>query len=94
MYDRPNLGLEEAVPGLLAALEEAHKDEAEGRPVVVPIPAPPGDPLPCARPAAGTVLAMEGGREHTAPHDDGVVTMPSYDGGAGSRMVRFGGWIG
>ena len=37
MYDRPNLGLEEAVRGLLAALEEAQKDEAEGRPVVVAI---------------------------------------------------------
>ena len=37
MYDRPNLGLGEAVRGLLAALEVAKKDEAEGRPVVVAI---------------------------------------------------------
>lgn len=35
MYDRPTLGIEEAMRGLRAALEEAKKDAAAGRPVVI-----------------------------------------------------------
>ena len=37
MYDTPNLGLAEALHGLEAALREAEKDAAEGRPVVIAI---------------------------------------------------------
>ncbi|MEE9286422.1 MAG: heme-binding protein [Dehalococcoidia bacterium] len=49
MYDRPNLGLDEAMRGLLAALEEAKKDEAEGRPVVIAIVDHKGDLVCFAR---------------------------------------------
>jgi predicted deacylase len=45
-------------------------------------------------PAAGTVIATDGGAEITTPHDDCVLIMPSYRGAAGARMVRFGRWIG
>ena len=43
MYERPNLGIEEAVRGLQAALEAAEQDLAEGRPVVVAIVDHKGD---------------------------------------------------
>ena len=45
-------------------------------------------------PTAGTVIATDGGLEITTPHDDCVLIMPSYRAEAGSRMVRFGRWIG
>lgn len=49
MYERANLGLEEAMRGLLAALEEAKKDAAVGRPVVIAIVDHKGDLICYAR---------------------------------------------
>ena len=49
MYDRPNLGLEDAMRGLQAALNEAKRDESEGRPVVIAIVDHMGDMVAYAR---------------------------------------------
>ncbi len=49
MYERTNLGLDEALRGLLAALDEAKSDEAAGRPIVIAIVDHKGDLICYAR---------------------------------------------
>ncbi len=49
MYERPTLGIAEAMRALLAALEEAKKDAAAGRPVVIALVDHKGDLVCYAR---------------------------------------------
>ncbi len=40
-------------------------------------------------PAAGTVIATDGGEAIVTPHDECLLMMPNYTGGAGMRKLRF-----
>lgn len=40
-------------------------------------------------PAGGTVIAIDGGEAVVTPHDDCLLMMPNYTGGAGMRKLRF-----